>query len=166
MCNQPGHRGTARGVGAEHLSQEHPECHEWREDSVVPAYANRRECLRDNGDDQELTKGGVTSEPAAGKRVKRARAGSAQPARRMSVRGSSSGLTRRHRRSRDLSSERVGREGGIEQEALGLVAQDFTDQPVEPGVAGIGALGSLRNLPVELDSFLPGRPGFFSAAQA
>ena len=48
MCNQPGHRGTAGGVGAEHLSQEHPESHEWRVDAVVPACANRRECLRDD----------------------------------------------------------------------------------------------------------------------
>src|SRR6516162_6532505 len=48
MRNQPGHRGTAGLVGAEHLSQEHPECHQWREDSVVPACANRRECLRDD----------------------------------------------------------------------------------------------------------------------
>jgi hypothetical protein len=48
MRNQPGHRGTARGVGAEHLSQEHPERYEWREDRVVPACANRRECLRND----------------------------------------------------------------------------------------------------------------------
>jgi hypothetical protein len=48
MCNQPGHRGTAGVVGAENLSQEHPERYEWREDSVVPACANRRECLRND----------------------------------------------------------------------------------------------------------------------
>src|SRR6516165_2488889 len=48
MRNQPSHRGTAGVVGAQNLSQEHPECHEWREDSVVPACANRSECLRNN----------------------------------------------------------------------------------------------------------------------
>jgi len=48
MRNQPGHRGTAGRVGAEHLSQEHPECHEWRVDAVVPACASRCKCLRDN----------------------------------------------------------------------------------------------------------------------
>ena len=48
MGNQPSHRGTAGGVGAEHLSQEHPKCHESREDSVVPTCANRGECLRDD----------------------------------------------------------------------------------------------------------------------
>jgi hypothetical protein len=48
MSNQPGYRGTAGLVAAEHLSQEHPQCHEWREDSVVPACANRGECLRDD----------------------------------------------------------------------------------------------------------------------
>jgi hypothetical protein len=46
MRDQPSHRGTTGVVGAEHLSQEHPECHEWCENSVVPACANRRECLR------------------------------------------------------------------------------------------------------------------------
>jgi hypothetical protein len=48
MGNQPSHGGSAGLVRAEHLSQEHPERHEWREDSVVPACANRRECLRDD----------------------------------------------------------------------------------------------------------------------
>jgi hypothetical protein len=48
MRNQPGRCGTAGGVRTDHLSQEHPECHEWREDSVVPARADCLECLGDD----------------------------------------------------------------------------------------------------------------------
>jgi hypothetical protein len=36
MGDQPSHGRTAGMVGAKNLSQEHPERHKWREDSVVP----------------------------------------------------------------------------------------------------------------------------------
>jgi hypothetical protein len=48
MRDQPSHGGTAGVVGAENLPQKHPERYERREDSVVPACANCRKCLRDD----------------------------------------------------------------------------------------------------------------------
>ena len=45
MGDQPSDCGTAGVVGAEHLSQEHPERHKWREDSVVPTYPDRLQRL-------------------------------------------------------------------------------------------------------------------------
>ena len=47
MGNQPSHCGSAGVVGAENLTQEHPERHEWREDSVIPADPDRLQRLRE-----------------------------------------------------------------------------------------------------------------------
>jgi hypothetical protein len=60
VSNKPGHRGTAGVVGAENLSQEHPERHDWREDSAFPADPDRLQRLREEIGREDISKRELT----------------------------------------------------------------------------------------------------------